>query len=85
MHPVVTGSTEHIVAFYHSDDFVIAQVASFISEGLAANEHVIAIATTRHWDAIMARLDESGIAYGRAASAGQLVLVEAEEALTRSP
>ena len=82
MHPVLlTRPTEHIVAFYRSDDFVVEQVASFISEGLAANEHVIAIATTPHWNAITARLDESGIAYGRATSAGQLVLIEADEAL----
>jgi KaiC/GvpD/RAD55 family RecA-like ATPase len=82
MHPaLLTRFTEHVVAFYHSDDFVVAQVASFISEGLAANEHVIAIATTHHWNAITARLDESGIDYGRATSAGHLVLIEAEEAL----
>ena len=82
MHPgFLARPTEHFVAFYRSDDFVVEQVASFISEGLAANEHVIAIATTHHWNAISARLDESGIAYGRAVSAGQLVLIEAEEAL----
>jgi hypothetical protein len=54
------------VTFYRSDDFVVEQVASFISDGLAANEHVIAIATTRHWNAVTGRLEESGIAYGRA-------------------
>ena len=82
MRPVLASRpTEHVVAFYHSDDFVVEQVASFISEGLAANEHVIAIATALHWNAITARLDESGIAYGRATSAGQLVLIEADEAL----
>ena len=82
MRPVLLARpTEHIVAFYRSDDFVVEQVALFISEGLAANEHVIAIATTRHWNAITARLDESGIAYGRATSAGQLVLIEADELL----
>ena len=37
--------SEHVVAFYRSDDFVVEQVASFITEGLAANEHVIAIAS----------------------------------------
>ncbi|HET9395670.1 MAG TPA: MEDS domain-containing protein [Nitrospiraceae bacterium] len=82
MHPVLLARpTEHIAAFYRSDDFVVEQVASFISEGLAANEHVIAVATIRHWNAITGRLEESGIAYGRATSAGQLVFVEAVEAL----
>ena len=82
MRPVLASRpTEHVVAFYHSDDFVVEQVASFISEGLAANEHVIAIATALHWNAITARLDDSGIAYGRATSAGQLILIEADEAL----
>jgi hypothetical protein len=42
--------------------------------------HVIAIATTRHWNAITGLL-ESGIAHGRATSVGQLVFVEADEAL----
>jgi hypothetical protein len=47
MHPVLLARpTEHIVAFYRSDDFVVEQIASFISEGLAANERVIAIPTT---------------------------------------
>ena len=82
MRPVLASRpTEHVVAFYHSDDFVVEQVASFISEGLAANEHVIAIATALHWNAITARLDDSGMAYGRATSAGQLILIEADEAL----
>ncbi len=82
MHPAsLAPPTEHIVTFYRSDDFVIEQAASFISDGLAANEHVIAIATTRHWNAITGRLEESGIAYGRATGAGQLVFVEADEAL----
>jgi KaiC/GvpD/RAD55 family RecA-like ATPase len=82
MHPVsLARPTEHVVTFYHSDDYVVEQVASFISEGLAANEHVIVIATTHHWNAVTGRLEENGIAYGRATSAGQLVFVEAAEAL----
>ena len=61
MHPgLATRPTEHVVAFYHSDDFVVEEVACFISAGLAANEHVIALATTRHRNAITARLDQSG-------------------------
>jgi hypothetical protein len=82
MHPAsLARPTEHVVTFYRSDDVVVEQVASFISDGLAANEHVIAIATTRHWNAITGRLEESGIAYGRATGSGQLVFVEADEAL----
>jgi hypothetical protein len=82
MHPVLLARpTEHIVAFYRSNDFVAEQVASFISEGLAASEHVIVISTHRHWTAVTARLEEGGITYGRATSAGQLVMIEADEAL----
>lgn len=72
---------EHVVAFYESDDFVVEQVANFISEGLAANEYVVAIATLQHWNAVTARLNERCVAYGRAAGAGQLVLIEADEML----
>jgi hypothetical protein len=71
--------TEHVVAFYQSDDFVVGQVASFVSEGLIANERVVVMATARHWNAITLRLEENGIASGRAASAGQLVVMDADE------
>lgn len=76
-----TAGPEHVVTFYQSDDFVVEQVAAFISAGLAANEYVVAIATLRHWNAITALLDEAGVTYGRAAGAGQLVLIEADEML----
>jgi hypothetical protein len=71
----------HLAAFYQTDRFFIEQVAAFVRDGLAAGEQVIVLATLSHWNAIAARLEEGGIAYGRAASQGRLVLVDAEHVL----
>jgi hypothetical protein len=56
---LLTRPTEHIVAFYRSDDFIVGQVASFISEGLAGNEHVIAIATAVRLETLWNQLAQS--------------------------
>jgi KaiC/GvpD/RAD55 family RecA-like ATPase len=59
----------------------VNRVASFIGEGLAAGEHVIVLATLAHSNAISARLEETGIDYGRAAAERRLVLLDADDVL----
>jgi hypothetical protein len=78
---VLPSSGTHLAAFYQTDHFFVEQAAAFVGNGLAAGEHVIVLATLPHWNAIAARLEEGGIAYGRAASEGRLVLIDAEHVL----
>jgi hypothetical protein len=72
---------EHVAALFHSDDFIVERIASFIAEGLTRGEHVLALCTIEHWNAIARRLDSQGVAYGHATSDGRLVFLDADELL----
>jgi hypothetical protein len=72
---------QHVAAFSQTSDFLIDRVASFVSEGLAAGEQVIVLATLPHWNAVAARLEAGGIDNGRASAEGRLVLIDADEVL----
>jgi hypothetical protein len=71
--------SQHVAAFHHSDAFIVARVSTFVADGLRANDQVIVMATLDHWNAITRRLHDAGIAYGRAAADGRLVLIEADQ------
>jgi hypothetical protein len=72
------GRAEHVAAFYRDETFLITQMASFIADGLAAGDQIIVMATIPHWTALTARLERTGVPYGRAAIDGQLILLDAE-------
>ena len=55
--------------------------AGHVVDRPAIGEQVIVLATLDHWNAIAARLEDGGIAYGRATSEGRLVLIEAKTLL----
>jgi len=71
----------HVVGFYRTHDFLASRVASFITEGLTAGEQVIVLATASHWTAISTRLADSGLAFRRAVTEGQLLLLDAKDLL----
>jgi KaiC/GvpD/RAD55 family RecA-like ATPase len=75
------GRVQHVAAFYQTTEFLIDRIVSFVSEGLAAGDQVIVLATLSHWNAVAARLESSGIDNGRASAEGRLVLIDAEEVL----
>jgi hypothetical protein len=79
--PRLTGrhTTEHVAAFHVSDAFIIHQAAAFIAAGLRGREHVIALATQRHWNVIAKHVEQVGVALGRATADGRLVLIEADQ------
>ena len=72
---------EHVAAFFKTRAFFLDTVVPFITEGLAAGERVIAIATHVHWNAIAERLEHAGVPYGRAAQEGRLILLDADAIL----
>src|SRR6185503_19025359 len=74
-------SAHHVAGLYRTDDFLAGRVASFITEGLTSGEQVIVLATASHWAAISERLAETGLAFRRAVTEGQLMLLDATEVL----
>lgn len=79
--PEATPGAAHVAAFFSTDESLVERVSSFIAEGLAAHEHIVVVATLPHWNAVAARLEETGVAYGRAAIEGRLVLIDAAHVL----
>ena len=75
------GAAEHVVSFYRDPACIVDQVTAFIREGLAEGEQVIAVATRAHWEAVAARLEQTGVDHARAGAAGELKVVEAEDIL----
>ena len=77
------AASEHVVSFYLNAACIVDQITAFIREGLADGERVIALATSSHWDAVSARLEQTGVDHVRATAEGRLILVDAEDALER--
>jgi signal transduction histidine kinase len=80
--PVQTPLT-HDVQFYESDEILAATVSQFLAEGLVSGEAAVAILTPAHATALLHELGERGLDVKRARAAGHLVILDAEEALSR--
>lgn len=74
---------DHIVQFYESDEFLTGVVSGFLAAGLRAGQPVLAIVNARRREALGLRLRSVGIDAERAARAGQLALLDAEEVLSK--
>jgi MEDS: MEthanogen/methylotroph, DcmR Sensory domain len=74
----------HAVQFYESDDFLRDSVADFIANGLVATEPVVVIATEAHRQAFASALQVRGLDVAEASASGDLLMVDASEALPRS-
>src|SRR4051812_49880191 len=71
----------HAVQFYESEAFLRETVAGFIGNGLVAGEPVIVIATEEHRNAFAGALAERGLDTAEAEASGDLVMLDAREAL----
>src|SRR3954463_10663779 len=78
--PALSGHN-HAVQFYESEAFLRETVAGFIGNGLVAGEPVIVIATEEHRDAFSTALAERGLDTAEAEASGDLVMLDACEAL----
>jgi PAS domain S-box-containing protein len=76
-------SSRHVVQFYESDDAVCNVIADFVGPGLAAGESAVVIATGPHRRELLARLAARGVDVESARAAERLVLLDAEETLSR--
>jgi signal transduction histidine kinase len=71
----------HAVQFYEHDTFLFDTVAKFISAGLAVNERIFLIATKRHTDAFLERVDQLDLQ--RARDEGRLTVLDARATLAQ--
>jgi anti-sigma regulatory factor (Ser/Thr protein kinase) len=71
---------EHAVHYYEDDDAFVAFVSEYLAAGVAAGEHVIAIASAAHLPALE-RLVGAQLHASSARSHGRLVLLDARKTL----
>lgn len=74
---------DHVVQIYDNDKVFLDLLAGYASGGVQAGDCVIAIATATHIKSLKARLDNMGYSIPHLVSKGQLILLEAEEALSK--
>ena len=74
---------DHVVLFYEDDARLVRTVARYLFDGLSAHDNVVVVATAPHVEAFEATLDRAGIAVVDARSTGQLVMIDAAEAMSR--
>jgi hypothetical protein len=72
----------HAVQFYGNDASLFTTVGGFISEGLVAGQPAVIIATASHRAAIVEQLTTRLIDVKEAERIGDLVLIDADEALS---
>jgi PAS domain S-box-containing protein len=77
------GKSEHFVQFYEKDSYLTQSVAAFIGAGLSMNEAGVVIGTDAHRRDVCACLEQQGINSLLAEASGQLILLDAEETLSR--
>lgn len=78
---LVPADRRHVVQFYENDAFLARVTAAYVSEGLAAGEPVVAIATRVHLVALASALRSRGVELDQELAAGRCTLLEAEETL----
>ena len=83
--PMSTGPKfqpgHHAAKFYETESSLYATVATFLSEGFAAGQPAIVIATPVHTEAIERLLTDRGIDVPRARRTGDMVVLDAEDTL----
>ena len=81
MAPSPAGTHHHAVQFYGNEQSLFTTVAGFLGEGLIAGQPAIVIATLSHRAAIEEHLCGRLIDCARARRHGNLVMLDADEAL----
>ena len=71
----------HAVQFYEEESFLFDTVGGFIAAGLAAGDRIMVIATARHTEGFLARLDPRELEQAR--DAGRITLLDADLTLKK--
>jgi MEDS: MEthanogen/methylotroph, DcmR Sensory domain len=75
--------SDHAVQFFDTDESRAHHVAAFLAEGYAAGESLVVVARPVNWAAIIEPLERFGVPVQSAASAGRLVVRDADDTLRR--
>ena len=78
MDPLLS-TPDHAVQFYGSDESLFSTVGAFLAEGLISGQPALLIATESHRAGILSELERKLIDVRRARSAGNLVVLDANE------
>jgi signal transduction histidine kinase len=73
----------HAAQFYEDEAFLVEAVAQAVAEGLRAKDRIFVFATREHWSAFARRLKSDGRDVDGASANGQLVVVDARNALAQ--
>jgi signal transduction histidine kinase len=71
----------HAVQFYEEESFLLDTVGKFLGAGLAAGDRISVIATRKHTEGFLARLDTDDVEQARAS--GRITILDAEVTLKR--
>ena len=71
----------HAVQFYEGEPFLVRTVREFLTAGLDAGDRIVVIATKAHGDGFISELDPKRVR--EALAAGQLMLLDAKETLSK--
>jgi hypothetical protein len=80
---VTAAHPDHIVQFYENLDFLAEAVVLFVADAIMKEEAIVLVATAPHWERFHSQLALSGIASDQLAKAGQLTVLDADDALSR--
>jgi hypothetical protein len=83
MDPVGLVDGGHVVYFYEDDERLVRLAGQYFASALASRDSIVAIASAGHRKSFLATMSESGIDMDRAASEGRLVLLDADDTLSR--
>jgi hypothetical protein len=73
----------HVVQIYEDDSVFLDNLAEFVAGGLVQGEAVVVIATPQHRAGLRSKLIGKGIDVARAQNAEQLLLLDAEETMSK--
>jgi hypothetical protein len=73
---------DHLVQVYENDKIFLDTLEGFAGTGFLANDSVVIIATSKHLDALNARLRSQGIDLNALAEADQYIPIDAEDLLS---
>lgn len=74
---------DHILQLFDTDDSLVRSVAGFLSVGYDNGQRLLVAVTREHWTAIAEELDRMGRPHAEALRRGDLIVIDAEELLSR--
>jgi hypothetical protein len=77
------GTEEHFVQFYESDDFIIEEVAEYMTHGLRSGDTCMIIATHEHLEGIEKSLSAFSRYFDSAVRDGRFIALDAHDTLAR--